>query len=361
MAGQIKSPRSVPQYGGRPLSYSVAPLLIKKSEAQFIETALTDLLKKVEAFTEVALRDKQILKDLGVPEDLDPRPTPLGLHIPFARFDFLFDGKNLNVMELNTDGTAGFNVNEWIAEEAGLKPSENPNFKISERLLQALLEHSPEAREVVLMDFPEVGTSWEQHDLIKRWKPLIRASLGNPAVRQWKKDALIYRRVLSWQLRAHPERCQPFLQDWKDGQIKVVGGWSSDVGMSKAWPAFVKPQYVPETLLIEDGVVEKIKSEKDTWVIKGALSFSGHSVFRGLDLQQERWMACVDQALKESQNGRPWVAQRRVEVPKVDGKPIELGLYFLNGKPSGYMARWGSDQVISETSEEVLRPVRMTP
>jgi len=357
---QIKSPRSVPQYDGRPIVYSADPILIKESEARFIETTLTQLLKQIEDFTKTALRDKQILHDLGVPTDLDPSPTPLGLHIPFARFDFLFDGKNINVLELNTDGTSGYNVSEWVADEADLKEAENPNFKLSQRVLQALLEHSPKAPEVFLMDFPEIGTSWEEHDLVKRWKPHINSHLANPAQRTWKKGALIYRRALSWQLRAHPEKAKVFLEDWKAGDVTVVGGWSSDVGMSKAWPAFLKSKHVPETILLEDSVRARLNDEKDKWVLKGALSYSGQSVLRGLDVPQNRWQSSVDQVLRETEQGRPWIAQQFVQVPKVDGEPLELGLYFLNGKPSGYMGRWGHTQAISETSSEILRPIKIT-
>src|ERR1700721_363994 len=110
--------RSVPQYGGCPIAYSKNPVELTRAQATYIEKTLTDLLKEVEDFTSKALKDKSLLKLLNVPENLDPTPTPLGLHIPFARMDFLFDGEKIHGLELNTDGTSGFNVVEWLGEQA---------------------------------------------------------------------------------------------------------------------------------------------------------------------------------------------------------------------------------------------------
>ena len=352
--------QSVPLYDGKPLEFSKIPVELKRSDADYIESTLTQVLKDVEDFTVQALKDKKLLKAINVPEDLDPTPTPLGLHIPFARFDFLFDGRKIHGLELNTDGTSGFNVTEWLGEQAGLSQKENPNFDLSNRLLLALREHKPSASEIALVDLSGIMTSWEQHDLIKKWRTHVPNShYSEPSVRSWKEGALCYRRILSWQMRANRDQCKPFLEDWKDKKITVVGGWSSDVGMSKAWPAFLKPNAFPETVLFNEQNCARITAEKDQWVIKGALSYSGNAIFRGIDLTEARWKACVGQALIETLQGRHWIGQKRIDVPQVDGKPFELGLYFLNGKPSGYMCRWGSNDAISETSNEIFRPVRI--
>ena len=343
------------------MDFSLEPFSLKKEQALEIEKTFTSLLKEVEDFTNKALKDKKLLKSLNVPEDIAPEPTPLGLHIPFARFDFLYDGKDITALELNTDGTSGFNVVEWLGHEARLKSEEDPNFNLSYRLLEAVREHKPDAKDLALVDLPGIMTSWEQHDLINQWKSIkAPCHFADPTIRSWKDGSLIYRRILSWQLRAQPEKFKAFLSDWKEKKITVVGGWSSDVGMSKAWPAFLKPKIFPETILLTEESAKKITDEKDFWIIKGALSYSGQANFRGVDLNQMRWASCVSQALRETVQGRHWIAQRRVEVPRVDGKPIELGIYFLNGKPSGYLCRWGSLKSISETSDEIYRPVKIT-
>jgi glutathionylspermidine synthase len=352
--------KETPQYAGKPLDISLSPIILKKEDAQLIEKTLTESLKQVEDFTHSISKDRSLLKLLNLPEDLDLSPTPLGLHIPFARFDFLFDGKNVSALELNTDGTSGYNVTEWIADKAHLKEEENPNFKLSEKLLRAIQEHNSKTSEIALVDFENLGTSWEQHDLVERWKPFFSGThFSNPQFKSWKDGATCYRRVLSWQLRSQPEKVKAFLDDWKNKKITVVGGWSSDVGMSKAWPALLKPACFPETVLLNENALKTIIDEKDAWIIKGALSYSGNAVFRGMDLKEEKWGLCVRQAMSETLQGRHWIGQRRLEIPKVENKPYELGLYFLNGKPSGYMCRWGSSKSISETSDEVLRPVRI--
>jgi hypothetical protein len=358
---QNATPKSVPIYGGKSIPYSTKAVALRRSDALLIETSLSGILKQVEDFTTHALKDRRILPHLGLPQDLDASPTPLGLHIPFARFDFLWDGTNLNVLELNTDGTSGYNTTEWVAEAAGLKPEENPNYGLSLRVLDALLAHQPKATDVALVDFPLLNTSWEQDDLIERWKTRMPAChRADPATKSWKDGALIYRRVMSWQLRSQAARAKALLADWKAKKITVVGGWSSDVGMSKAWPAFVKPKNCPETMLFNMAQVKRMQAEKDKWIVKGVLSFAGQSVIRGVDLPEDRWHKCLLQALTETEAGRPWIAQRRIELPIYEEKPLELGLYFLNGKPSGYMCRWGhSNEILSDTSKEVFRPVQL--
>jgi hypothetical protein len=249
---------------------------------------------------------------------------------------------------------------EWLGDQACLPTAQNPNEDLSLRLLEALLEHKPEASQVCLVDFANVETAWEQLDLVRRWSPKVKAVRADPSLRLWEKGSLIYRRALSWQLRAKKQMAEPFLSDWQNGFLTVVGGWSSDVGMNKAWPALLDSPLFPETRIIESDV-SFLKKNKDDWILKAALSHSGHAIIRGIELAQERWISSVDNVCSESLRGRRWVAQRRVPIPEVEGKPCEFGLFFLNGRPSGYMCRWGHSSAITESSNEVFRPVRLDP
>ncbi len=351
--------QDAPQYAGKAVSYSLDPVCLEKSEVEFIEDTLTDVLKKVENFTTEAFKDNSILAQLGLPVNLQSIPTPLGLHIPFARFDILYEKNSLKILELNTDGTSGFNIVEWLGGAAQIKTDEDPNFNLSGRLLEALLAHKPDAKEIFLVDYPDIGTHWEQIDLLKRWKGRIPSHFADPKHRTWKPGSLFYRRILSWQLRAQPQLAQPFIGDWEEGKIHVIGGWSSDIGMSKVWPTFLNLKYTAKTLSLTKTLAKKITEEKDHWVLKGALSYSGKAVIKGNELQQNRWQAAVEQKVTETENGRPWIVQELLPLPLYKGKPLELGVYFLNGKPSGYMCRWGHNEILNDFSNEILRPLRI--
>jgi hypothetical protein len=348
-----------PQYDEVSLPFSLKPVSFTKAQAKFIEEALTKVLRRAEDFTARAVNDERLLRSLGITELPNKNPTPIGLHIPFARFDFLFDGENLNILELNTDGTSGYNVMEWLGLKAGVKDSNNPNLNLSLRLLEALRLHKPDASEIGLVDFPEVKTNWEQKNLIELWSKIIPSKMINPANKTWTDDTLFYRRALSWQLRAHRGRAIPFLTDWSENKITVVGGWSSDVGMSKAWPAIERVDHFPETIMASHENCAKIKSEKFAWILKGAMSYGGNAIIRGIDFTQSKWEQALLNVADETENGRSWVAQRLIDIPLVDQKPCEYGMYFLNGKPSGYMCRWGSTDAISDLSSELMRPVEI--
>ncbi|MCC6276466.1 MAG: hypothetical protein IT289_00975 [Oligoflexia bacterium] len=357
--GDVKNQLSeVPMFGGKPLAVDLNPITLPKVSVLKVAEFLEKLLRDVEQLTQDLDTNRGELIRLGLPVNLDLTPTPLGLHIPFARFDCLFDGTNVQVLELNTDGTSGFNVNEWLATAAQLSAQENPNHDLSERLFRGLKEHRPNATAVTIADWSEVKTSWEQQDLVRRWSTKIPTRRMDPSYSDWSKEDLVYRRVLSWQLRAESDRCRAFLDAWKESKITVIGGWSSDVGMSKAWPALTKSQGVVKTWFIDEKA-SVAKDSREEWVLKAVLSYSGQGVFRGRDLRQDHWESLLSKAQHEHNQGRPWVLQKHAAIPLLDGKPWELGMYMINGKWAGTMARWGHSGSLSETSQEVLRPIKL--
>jgi glutathionylspermidine synthase len=340
---------TTPLYNGQPILFSLNPVNLNTRMYEKIEITLTKVLKEVELFTAKALKDKKLLRQLGVPEDLDPTPTPLGIHIPFARFDFIITDQNeIKIMELNTDGTSNWNLVEWLANEAKIPEDENPNFDLSQRLFEGLKLHSPKAKEIFLLDFNDVMTSWEQEDLVKRWN-IKRA---NPEQRIWNEDALIYRRAVSWDLRQKAMN-SPFVEDWQKRKIKVIGGWSSDIGMSKAWPAILNLPQTLETKLVDASNERMLKAEKDSWVLKKKFSSSGRGVVRGIDVDEKKWA----ETLRDQQN---IVAQKYFNLSEKT-EAIEYGMYFINGKASGVMARVGHKSVINDTSNDITKPVRVTP
>jgi hypothetical protein len=117
----MKNQDQIPLYAGSPIAYSLKPVTLGKDSYNLIQSSLTKLLKQVEDFSTqvLAKKDKKVYEVLGIPFDLDPTPTPLGLHIPFARFDFVLDeGGKIQVLELNTDGTSS-----WAEFRYGLSVS----------------------------------------------------------------------------------------------------------------------------------------------------------------------------------------------------------------------------------------------
>lgn len=344
-----------PQYDGKPLEISLNPIGLKKSDYKFIQTKLENLLRDLEKFAQKSASDPETLKTLGLPSGVDYSPTPLGIHIPFCRFDCLWDGRKLSVLELNTDGTSGYNIVEWLGEKAGLKSDEDPNRDLSIRLLNALREHAPKAPEALVADFPDVKTKWEQEDLVKRWNKVFPSRLISVSGVGWKKGDVVLRRALGWELRAKKDQCRMFLDAWTKGEITVVGGFSSDIGMSKVWPTFVNSEVLPKTLLVGS---EKV-IDKNRWVLKMALSYSGRGVYRGDQLREDHWDSLLEKAISETKSQRPWVLQERMNLPQYEGRNLELGFYFLNGKMSGVMARWGHSGEINESSVEILRPVKL--
>lgn len=348
----MKTQSFIPSYNGKPIDYSLDPYILTGKQARFIETTLTKILKEVEAFTSKAVKSKKILKQLGLPLNLDPKPTKLGLHIPFARFDFTFDPttNELQLFELNTDGTSAWNVMEWLGEKAQIPEVENPNFELSRRLFEGLKKHQPKAKNILLVDFDDLMTSSEQTDLCQQWG----ISKKSPTDHDWAQytDALIYRRAVSWTLRERKKDCAQFLKMWAQKKLQVVGGWSSDVGMSKAWPIFLQNKLFPESHFLTSEIKKMLLKEKDQWILKPMLGHSGRSLIRGIDVGGEVWK----QTLQKSKN---IIAQRLVELPQKNGSRVELGLFFINGKPAGYMCRSGHQGAITDTSADLMRPVQI--
>ncbi|MBK9294055.1 MAG: glutathionylspermidine synthase family protein [Oligoflexia bacterium] len=339
---------STPIYNGQPIPFSLKPIEIPRQVYSSIETSLTDILKQVESFTQKAVKDKKILRSLGLPDVIDGTPSPLGIHIPFARFDFILNENNEPVIiELNTDGTSGWNVVEWVCMQAKIKDTENPNLNLSQRLFEGLKAHSPNTKEIYLIDFNDVMTSWEQDDLCQRWE----IKKAEPDQRTWNEGALIYRRAVSWQLRKKA-MSSPFVKDWSEKKITVVGGWSSDVGMSKAWPVHLNLKQVAETKFVDNTTEKQLRAEKDLWVVKHKFGHSGRGVTRGCDVDDKSWSELL-------KNQNEIVVQRRVHLSTIDDERVEYGMFFINGKASGLMVRSGHKGIITDTSADLARPSRI--
>jgi glutathionylspermidine synthase len=350
---------SKPLFNGSVIDYDTTPVTLKKADSQKIETSFTDLLKKIEDFTTQSLKDVALLKRLGVEWDFGLSPTAFGLHMPFARFDFAFDKNNQpKIFELNTDGTSGWNVAEWVNDKASqegfIATKNNPNFKLSERLLEGILKHAPKTSKLILLDFSGGSTEWEQADLLQRWnqmgnKTVIRKS---PLEEDWEEGALVYRRAVSWELKKYFNKCGKFIEAWKKNKITVVGSFSSDVGMSKIWPAFVSSPLVAETHLLNDETIKKVRDNKDEWILKKAFSLAGRGVLSGTTSDLKQWKEAVSSGSYE-------IAQRRVEMCDETQGKLELGLYFINAKPAGYLCRKGHTGMITETSNDVTTALQI--
>jgi glutathionylspermidine synthase len=147
---------------------------------------------------------------------------------------------------------------------------------------------------------------------------------------------------------------EPFLSDWKSKKITVVGGWSSDIGMSKAWPTLMASDLLPETLPVDNSTVKRLREEQAQWVLKSVFSHSGRGVMRGCDVNQDEWVL----KLKAAQDNHSLIAQKLVKFGSSNERErTEWGLFFINGQAAGLMARTGHAGVITDSSADLMRPV----
>jgi uncharacterized circularly permuted ATP-grasp superfamily protein len=139
---------------------------------------------------------------------------------------------------------------------------------------------------------------------------------------------LIYRRVLVEDLLAQREAAEPLLRAYREQSVCVINSFACkpltvksllswvhrsefEPLLSRSELAFLR-QLVPWTADVVDGpVLEQIRRERSTTILKPSDGYGGQGLFLGWELSEAEWEKGIEEALR----GR-YVAQRKVSIPQ---------------------------------------------
>ena len=114
---------------------------------------------------------------------------------------------------------------------------------------------------------------------------------------------------------------------------------------------------IPETRRLDDVGREKIRDEKDLWVLKSDFGCEGDEVTVGPNVTQEYWESCVMHAMPHI-----WIVQRHFDVRPVTlddrsakGKYLpNYGVYLIAGQPAGLMVRLAPENITTGYDARVV-------
>lgn len=324
-------------------------------------------------------------------------------NVIFARFDAFLEGESFKMIELNCDAPAGGGYADVLEEilfgekllhhffaEASVKREAR-----RERVLSALLEvweefGGYETPNIAIIDWRNVRT-WPE---LESFKGVFEAkgyktTIADPRELTYKggklyhknfRVHLIYRRVNFDELLERLDEMKDFIRAYQDKAVCLVNPLRSRLGSTKSLlsiltnPEYdhfftdeenrIKREHLPWTRRLIDAdkfyggkkiyLVDFLKDEKETLILKPAFGYGGKGVWIGRDTKDEDWNSAIDQALKGE-----YVVQEFVNIPiitlpvvvnrKLDFtyKKINLNCLVCGGKLSGNFSRVSDESVIN--------------
>lgn len=279
--------------------------------------------------------------------------------VKLSRFDALLEGESLKCIEFNADAPAGMAYTDQLEEilfseeplagffrEYQLKQCSRVQ-PILDALLSAYEEFGGfETPQIAIVDWRHVRTMPEFEYLKTYFESKgYKTTIADPRELKYKggklyhknlRVHLIYRRVVFDELLERLDEAEDMIKAYRDRAICMVNPLRSRLAGTKAVlsiltnPEYdhfftenenkIKREHIPWTRRLTDAedfygrkkvyLIDFLKDEKETLVLKPSASFGGRDVVIGRETRDDDWNHTIDKALKGD-----WVVQEYVNVP----------------------------------------------
>ncbi len=323
--------------------------------------------------------------------------------VVFARFDALLEGESLKLIEFNCEAPAGSGYADQL-EDVLFKEDSLQDFwkqyhlKASARaeaVLDALLSTYEEfggleTPQIAIIDWRHVRTLPEFEYLKTFFESRgYKTVIADPRELKYRGGKLyhknfcvnlIYRRAIFDEIVERIDEVQDMIKAYRDRAVCMVNPLRSRLAATKAILSILtNPEYdhfftenenklkrdhIPWTRRLLDAedfygrkkiyLIDFLKDEKDTLVLKPSASSGGRDVVIGSQTPDSDWNAAIDRALKGD-----WVIQEFVNVPimtvpqvvnnRLDFayKRYNFNIMMAAGKYSGSFVRLSDESMIN--------------
>lgn len=321
----------------------------------------------------------------------------------FARFDALLEGESLKLIEFNTDSPAGTAYTDSLEEVLFTEPVLQDFFKENQlsqqsrvqSILDALLSTYEEfggleTPQIAIIDWKNVRTTPEYEYLKGFFESKgYKTTVADPRELKYKggklyhknfRVHLIYRRVIFDELLDRLDEVQDMIKAYRERAVCMVNPLRSRLAGCKAIHSILtnpeydhfftenenrmKREHIPWTRRLLDAedfygrkksyLIDFLKEEKDTLVLKPSAAFGGRDVTIGRETPDRDWNSVIDKALKGD-----WVMQEFVNIPvmtvpeivnqRLDFayKKYNFNMLVCAGKYAGSFVRLSSESMIN--------------
>jgi uncharacterized circularly permuted ATP-grasp superfamily protein len=388
-------------FGGRLLCPFLRPFFLDAGDEARVTRAAEALWRLGEQFAKAAAGDAAMLDHVGLNDDeirlaqVDPGPGPASTA---ARADAFLLPDSLQFAEYNAESPAGPAYAQRLSElfDGSLMMQEfkasfdvrfyQPADAILEALLRTWRDWSGSAAvpQVAIVDWREVPT-WSEFELLRDafvtrgvpttiHDPRDLIFDGRALLAGGRRIDLVYRRVLVNDVVARAEECRALVEAYRARAVCVANNFRCKIAHKKAFFAILTDErhrrlfdaadleavrnHVPWTRLVDEDVAERVRREKDRFVLKPNDEYGGTGVTLGWETDAHAWDAALDRAVAEGN----WIAQERIAVrrepfPVCEGSAVvtrdmlvDLAPYLFRGRLSGFLTRLSATGLANVTS-----------
>lgn len=388
-------------FGGRLLCPFLRPFFLDARDERRVAYAARALWHLGERLAQRAPSDEPLMRALGMSDAeialarIDPGAGPASTA---ARADAFLLPETLEFAEYNAESPAGPAYSQRLSEVFDTGTT-MPRFrrrydvlyyKPIEHLLEALLQtwrewsDSAAVPNMAIVDWREVPT-WSEFELLR--DAFVAAGVpttihdprdltfdGRALYGSGRRVDFVYRRVLINDILARPAECGALVEAYRAGVVCVANNLRCKIAHKKAFFAILTDEqyrhlfdapdldaikeHVPWTRLVDDAVADRLRRERDRFVLKPNDEYGGTGVTLGWETSTPAWDAALDRAVRDG----GWIAQERIHVrredfPVCEGSRIvtrdmlvDFAPYLFRGRVSGFLTRLSATGLANVTS-----------
>lgn len=394
------------RYLGDPIDFLYQPMFFSPEDLTWIEGILDQLTVILSKTVEKYRSDESFRRVFPFSkrtEELILADPGYENPFPMARFDIFYDyDEGLKVCEFNTDGSAGMNearvlqnaISQSRAMEFIPDDCEVDYYTPMENWIDTIVDiyheftggkEDPET--VAIVDFEGEGINSEFQEFKERFEDRGYRTLildprrleydGENLLAGSRRIDLVYRRATTHKIVERYDEVEPFLEAYRDGNVCVVGGFTSQVVHNKSLFAILQEEaytdflseeekefiqnYFPLSRIFHEGassLKNQLVEQKDRFLLKPFDKFAGHGVYVGKDFEPKEWKEKVNEV-----QGKNYIAQEFCDVPEKEFLYVEdgdlrfekfgylIGLFLYKQEINGLYTRVGRENVIASLVE----------
>lgn len=333
-------------------------------------------------------------------EELILADTGYETSIPVMRMDIFYneETKDYKFCELNTDGTSAMIEDYELAKAFSLNNlpesivGDVACFELFDSLVQTFgriyekFSNRCANPRVAIVDFLDKAYLPEFYEFQKRFE-----KYGYPTkiadIRKMKfKDGvlydedgervdIIYRRAVTVDIMNDLDSCRDFVEAYKAGAVCVMGGIKTQIIHHKALFYILRDEktrriltdreneliekHIPYTSKLKNADIERIKRDKNSYIIKPSDSYASKGVFAGVDADDGEWSELIERYKSEDYIVQEYCTPYRTKniyladkSPKFKMYSNLTGLYVYDGMFSGIYSRLSDGGIISSQYNE---------
>lgn len=401
---------STAYYKGEPVPFSYQPFLIDLIDVETFKYILEFILSIGKKVTYKYIEDSEYRKLFGFPkfiEDMILVDNGYGVIAPIGRFDIFYrDRDDFMFCEINTDGSSAMNedmvLGGILLQGDGLKDF-SKNYHLSQfELFDSWVEESLELYKkydptnqipnVAIMDLVESATTTEFKEFKKAFEragcETQLVDVRNLEYRDGKlyngdfRIDMIYRRLVTFELIEHADECQEFIKAYMDKAMCTIGSIQSQVIHNKIFFKILFDKETREFLSQEEidfidrhvpytgvlggskKILEKLKADKDKYIVKPMDMNASQGVYTGRDMTKEEWEESLERDFDKDfiyqefveHKTQPFVSFDQEGQAVVQEMANTLGIFGYNEKFAGIYVRVGVSNIIKRAEDALTAP-----